>query len=737
MISSAAPLSRDLVLVGGGHAHALVLRMWGMDPLPGARLTVIDPNPVAPYTGMLPGLVAGHYRREELEIDLVKLARFAGARLVVGAATRIDAEARLITVAGRGEIAYDVASVDVGIHSGMPNLPGFAAHGVAAKPLGPFAQAWDGFVARVAAGEIAAQAAVIGGGIAGIELALAMAHRLQGAGARPEITLIERAPEIAPDAPMARARLLAALRGYGVQVLTGAEVREISETGVEMADGTRIPAGFVAGAAGARAHSWLAASDLPVNDAGFLRVGTDLRVEGCETHFAAGDCAHLAHAPRPKAGVYAVRAAPVLRDNLRAALSGRALRPFHPQRRYLKLISLGRKSALAEKAGLAFAAPLLWRWKDRIDRKFMAKFEPLPQMPVPVSPRVTALCEDVPQEPLCGGCGSKVAPDVLSGMLAAQGAAARADILTGPGDDAAVLDMSGMRQVLTTDHLRGFTMDHGLMARIAALHALGDIWAMGARPQAALMSITLPRMSEALQARSMSEIMAQAGDALRAAGAEIVGGHSTMGAELSIGCTLTGLLEGEAITTAGARPDDALILTRPIGSGTLLAAEMRGQARGGDIRALWEVLSTPQDEAAALLSDAHAMTDVTGFGLAGHLWAICRASHCGAVLDPAAIPLFAGAETLAAKGIRSTIWAANLRAAPVTGVGEDARAALLHDPQTAGGLLAAVAPDMAEDRLRALRAAGHVAAIIGQIAEGPPQLAIAPSRYPPAPPQRP
>jgi len=724
MMQSTAPLSRDLVLVGGGHAHALVLRMWGMNPLPGARLTVIDPNPVAPYTGMLPGLVAGHYRREELEIDLVKLARFAGARLVVGAATHIDAGARRITVAGRGEIAYDVASVDVGIHSGMPDLPGFAAHGVAAKPLGPFAQAWDGFVARVAAGEVAAQAAVIGGGVAGIELALAMSHRLQGAGARPEITLIERASEIAPDAPVARARLLAALRSYGVQVLTGAEVRAISETGVEMADGTPIPAGFIAGAAGARAHPWLAASNLPVTDTGFLRVGADLRVEGCEALFAAGDCAHLAHAPRPKAGVYAVRAAPVLRDNLRAALSGQALRPFHPQRHYLKLISLGRKSALAEKAGMAFAAPVLWRWKDRIDRKFMAKFDPLPEMPEPQAPRFAALSEETVQEPLCGGCGSKVAPDVLSGMLAAQGGAARPDILTGPGDDAAVVDIGGMRQVLTTDHLRGFTMDHGLMARVAALHALGDIWAMGARPQAALVSITLPRMSEALQARSMEEIMAQAGDALRAAGAAIIGGHSTMGAELNIGFTLTGLLEGHAITTAGARPGDVLVLTRPIGSGTLLAAEMRGQARGGDIRTLLDVMATPQGDAVAILSDARAMTDVTGFGLAGHLWAICRASGCGAVLDPAAIPLFSGAEALAATGLRSTIWAANRRAAPVAGAGEDARAVLLHDPQTAGGFLAAVASDVAEDRLRALQAAGHDAAIIGQMEDGAPGVRL-------------
>lgn len=729
MMSSPTSLSRDLVLVGGGHAHALVLRMWGMDPVPGARLTLIDPNPMAPYTGMLPGLVAGHYRRDALEIDLVRLARFAGARLLIGAVTEIDARSRRIAVDGHGEIAYDVASVDVGIHSAMRELPGFAAHGMAVKPLGPFAQTWERFVARVTAGDAAPRMAVIGGGIAGVELAMAMAHRLrqamQRAGAAPEraeITLIERSAQITPDTPGPRTRLLRALGEMGVTVMTDAQVAEITDTEVILSDGRRINAAFTAGAAGARAHPWIAESGLPVTDHGFLRVGPDLRVEGTETLFAAGDCAHLSHAPRPKAGVFAVRAAPVLRDNLRATLSGGRLRRFRPQRHYLKLVSLGEKSALAEKAGLTVSGPLLWHWKDRIDRRFMTQFTALPSMPAPKPPRVTALDEETGDDPLCGGCGSKVAPSVLVDTLAAQPHGTRPDILTGPGDDAALLEMGGVRQVLTTDHLRAFILDYGRMARITALHALGDIWAMGARPQAALVSITLPRMSEPLQARTMAEIMAQAGAALRGAGAEIVGGHSTMGAELSIGFTLTGLLDRPAISTGGARAGDALILTRPIGSGTLLAAEMRGLAQGGDIAALLAVLAKPQGDAAEILGDAHAMTDVTGFGLAGHLAAICRASRVAAHLDLAAIPIFAGAEGLAAQDIRSTVWTANRRAAPVIGAGDGPRAVLLHDPQTAGGLLAAVAAQTAAAHIEALRAAGHDAAIIGRVIDGPVEI---------------
>ncbi|MDZ7709918.1 MAG: selenide, water dikinase SelD [Roseovarius sp.] len=713
MMASQVPLSRDLVLVGGGHAHALVLRMWGMAPLPGARLTVIDPNPVAPYSGMLPGMVAGHYRQGDLEIDLVRLARFAGARLIVGAVSAIDAGARRITLGCGRELGYDVASVDVGVHAQMPGLPGFAEHGLAVKPLGPFAARWEAFVAEVAEGREAPEAAVIGGGIAGIEVAMAMAHRLRQASGRAEVSLIERADVIAPESAVLRPRLTRALGDMGVRVLTGVQVTEVRADAVLLEGGALVPSRLTVGAAGARAHGWLAGCGLPVTGDGFVKVAPDLRVEGDDALFAVGDCAHLAHAPRPKAGVFAVRAAPVLRDNLRAVLSGGATRTFQPQRDYLKLVSLGEQKAVAEKLGLAFSGRLLWRWKDRIDRAFMGKFAPLPEMRAEPLPRVRALSDEAGAEPMCGGCGAKVAPQVLR------------DAIAGPGDDAGIIETGGVAQVLSTDHLRAFTEDHALMARIAALHALGDIWAMGARPQAALVSVTLPRMTEALQARSMTEIMGAARAVFDAAGAGIVGGHSSMGAEASIGFSLTGLIEGAPITLAGARPGDVLILTRPIGSGTLLAAEMRGEAEGRDIVALFERLVEPQGDAAEILAGAHAMTDVTGFGLAGHLGNICRASGVAAWIEPGAVPLLPGAEALAARGIRSTIWAANRRAAPVAGLGETAREILLHDPQTAGGLLAAVAADEADDLVARLRARGHAAARIGGIEAGAPGLRCA------------
>ena len=205
------PLSRDLVLVGGGHAHALVLRKWGMKPLPGARLTVVNPGPTAPYTGMLPGHIAGHYSSDTLEIDLVRLARFAGARLILSHATGIDKDARMIEVAGRGPVAYDVASIDIGITARM-GIDGFDAHAVGAKPLDRYAAAWRSYLAAVKSGEKAPKVAVIGGGVAGCELAMAMAHALRGADATPQVTVIEAGPDISGVGPRARDKLRSAMR---------------------------------------------------------------------------------------------------------------------------------------------------------------------------------------------------------------------------------------------------------------------------------------------------------------------------------------------------------------------------------------------------------------------------------------------------------------------------------------------------------------------------------------------
>lgn len=728
MMSPAIPYTQDLVLVGGGHAHALLLRKWGMNPLAGVRLTLIDPMVATAYTGMLPGHVAGHYPREALDIDLVGLARHAGARFIRDRAVGLDPDGKQVRLAGRAAVRFDVVSLDVGITSRLPLDGAAGVRAVPAKPLGPFATAWETFVDAVKAGEQPPEAAVIGGGVAGCELAMAMHHRLAGLeGAKPRVALVEAGEVVASELPRpARRAIEKALGARGIAVITGTQVTGHGGSRLQLADGSSLPAAFIAGAVGAQPQAWLAETGLAL-EKGYVRVDEALRSVSHAGIFAVGDCAHLDHAPRPKAGVYAVREAPVLFDNLRTALTGEGkTKPYRPQSDYLKLISIGRRHAVANKGFVTLSGDWLWQLKDRIDRDFMDKLRELPDMQADLPETVAAGVGETlaPGAMPCAGCGAKMGRDNLLAALDNVPGRHRDDVLAGPGDDCAVLKIGGAQQVVTTDHMRAFTSDPCLMARVAAVHALGDIWAMGAQPQAALATLILPHANRAIQSDMLAEIMAGAGDVFTRAGAAIAGGHTSMGGEMTIGFTVTGLVAGAPIRLSGAQPGDRLVLTKPIGTGVILAGEMRRKAGARDVAAAWDSMARPLAAASQILTPhARAMTDVTGFGLAGHLMALLEASQVSADLDLAAVPLLAGARALSAAGIRSSLWPEN---AGIEGVvrPQGPKSDLLFDPQTSGGLLAAVPVTAIEEVCARLEAAGETAALIGEIGEGPPQLRV-------------
>jgi selenide, water dikinase len=727
------PIVKDIVLVGGGHAHALVALNWAMKPMAGLRITLINPNPAAPYTGMLPGHIAGHYPRDAMMIDLVRLARFAGARLILGRATGLNLDTREVYLQDGRCVPYDLCSLDIGIASDLPHVAGFSAHGHAAKPLGDYAAAWQAFLARELPNP---NIVLVGAGVGGVELALASAHRLRALGRRPTVTLVQRgARALSGVGPIARAMLLEELRRAGITLLTGAEPAEIGPNAVTLTDGRSLASDFTLAVAGTRGQNWLAQTGLKLVD-GHINVRADLRSSDPSV-FAVGDCAHFGFAPRDKAGVYAVRAAPILAHNLRAALCGQALRHYAPQRDYLKLISLGGQRAVADKWNLPLRGGWLWGLKDKIDRDFMDKFAHYPAMARPEIPALAApgLAKAMGLAPTCGGCGGKLGAAELASALHPLPAARRADVVLAGGDDAAVLRAGSGVQVITTDHLRSFGLDPAVMARIAATHALGDIWAMGAAPQAALAQITLPPASGPIAAQMLAEIMAAASDVITNAGADLVGGHTALGPELMIGFTLTGLAE-RALLKTGGRAGDALILTKPLGSGVIMAAEMamtplNGLILGEVVAQALQYMQRGQGPAAAILSPhAHAMCDVTGFGLAGHLLEMLQASGLGAQLSGADIPLMHGAAALAQAGVASSLLPMNI-AAHGSRIGwqisgENAPlASLLHDPQTSGGLLAAVPAHIAADLLSQLWAAGDErAAIIGHLHAGAARIDI-------------
>jgi selenide,water dikinase len=273
---------------------------------------------------------------------------------------------------------------------------------------------------------------------------------------------------------------------------------------------------------------------------------------------------------------------------------------------------------------------------------------------------------------------------------------------------------------MTTDHLRAFTHDPDLMTRIAATHALGDVWAMGAEPQAATVSVILPCMSPELQQRTMAEVTKAAADVFGRVGAVIAGGHTSVGSEFTIGFTITGRTTGEVRTIEGAKEGDVLVLTKPLGTGVLLAAEMRGLAKGHDVVAAYRRMAEPQAVASRILaSEARAMTDVTGFGLAGHLSGMCEASGVGAEITLSSLPVLRGAEELVAAGVKSTLWDENREGAGGVFGAQGPRFDLLFDPQTSGGLLAAVRADLADELVRKLWLCGYGAAAIGRITDTP------------------
>src|SRR5581483_5351439 len=323
---------------------------------------------------------------------------------------------------------------------------------------------------------------------------------------------------------------------------------------------------------------------------GFVQVAPTLQSVSHPDVFAAGDIAAVAAHPRPKAGVFAVRQGRPLADNLRRRLLGRPARPFRPQRAFLTLISTGDKYAVAARGSWALEGAWVWRWKDWIDRRFIRRFTALPAMPAASAARLPAgLADRAELESLaqvamrCGGCGAKLGSDVLSRVLASLEPGAGDGVVLGleaPDDAAALAVPPGKLLVQSVDYFRAFVDDPYRFGQIAANHSLGDLFAMGAVPHSALAIATVPYAAEAKLEDQLRDMLAGALVVLRAAGAVLIGGHSGEGAELALGFAVNGLADpAHLLRKSGMRPGDQLILTKPLGTGSLLAADMRRLAK--------------------------------------------------------------------------------------------------------------------------------------------------------------
>ncbi len=730
MDGSAHRERRHLLLIGGGHSHLHVLRMAAMEPIAAGRITLVAPEPYAMYSGMIPGAIAGLYRIDEARIDLRALAARAGIRFLRDRAVEIDAAAHRVHCAELPPLHYDVLSVDIG---SRPRAAPAAPALLPIRPIEGAVQRLLEFAEAARAGRIAGRIAVVGAGAGGVEVAFAVRARLgdlEGAA----ITLIDRAAVPLPGyGRRMSARVARLLPQYGIDFIGNAEVAAI-DAGALLSDGRRIDAELIVWASGAEGLPLLGELRLPVDDRGFLLVDQTLRCIADPSIFAAGDCATLAKYPQtPKAGVYAVRQGPVLWRNLRAVLTDSgSLKRYRPQSGFLSLLSTGDGAALLSYHGLTAHGAWVWRLKDRIDRRFIEQHSPPRAEQFATADRGRAALSTVPmgagEMAPCGGCAAKVSGDVLARVLRRLPREADESVVVGleePDDAAVVRHRDGHDVVSTVDFFPPFLDDPYVVGGVAAVNAASDLYAMGAEPTAAIALVALPASGEEETEETLELLLQGAVKKLGEMGVPLVGGHTIEGEQLLVGFAVLGsAAPGGLLRKSGARAGDRLVLTKPLGTGVILAA-----ARAGLAPATWvesAIVSMLRSNRVASIELSRlgvcACTDVTGFGLAGHLAEMLRASGVAARLELEHLPALPGAIELLGAGVRSSFHERNrayrrLISGPTAAVA-DLRCELLADPQTSGGLLASVPVEGLAELRAALHCEGESCHEIGSIVAG-------------------
>ena len=720
-----------IVLLGAGHTNAHVLRMWKMRPIEDAQLVCVSNHPIATYSGMMPGVLAGQYAVPEMEIDLVRYCASAGVRLVVGNVTGIDREQRELQFADRPPLAYEYLSVGIG---SRPTTNGVEIKDdsklVAIKPMQTFLERLRDRMQMFASSPTKPRIAIVGGGIGSIEIAFCLDRQIRddptslglSSGQQAEITLVTGGQRVGSGLiDSTQDKVKAAFDSYSIKQQTGSRVKTVDGQELHLADGTSHEFDLVIWATSAIAPELLSAFDLDVDDRGFLKTRSTLQTVSDDYIFAVGDSGTLVDFDLPKAGVYAVRQGPILWDNLQRSIWKRKLIDYRPQQKFLKLINTADGKTIAEHGQRSFYGRWWWYLKNRIDQKFMRMYQDY--TPMAMAPPAPKTGED---EMRCLGCGGKIGSQLLSSILDELEVPDHPDVIIGldQPDDAAIVRTQDNQVTVTTDFFASPLKDPYLSGRIAVLNSVSDCFVMGAQPTGALAMVQLPLGHPRAQRQVMRELMAGAVEELNRAGAVIVGGHSIEGPRLIAGFTVLGNQLSDPKTKGMLKPGDQLVLTKPIGSGVLLAALMQGKLQAKDHQPMMESMLKSNQVALKLMDKFGilAMTDVTGFGLAGHAAEMLKASKCSATIRMDDVPRLQGCQELIEAGIQSTLAPENRIAAAKVQLQlndiDAPRYASLFDPQTCGGLLFGIDPATVQEALEFLTDEGFEnSAVIGEVNE--------------------
>ena len=688
---SAPHTDHDLLLIGAGHAQLSVIRRLAMKPVDGLRAILVSDERRTPYSGMLPGVIAGAYEPDALYIDLDQLCGAAGVEFIQARVVGLDPHRKVVTLNTGVKLHADSISINPG---GAPLAPMMGDQPdwlLTAKPIGSFWAQWQSWLERwiaqashvSQASQRAANILVVGGGAAGVEIAFAVHNKLTLQAGRPGcVTIASASPLPLPSLGAgAGRRVLKELKRQNISFFGETRV-EITQQRKVLLDGSASDFDLVIWAAGVDAPGWLADSGLACNQHGFASVDANLQSISHPGVFLAGDAVDFVPKPLPKAGVYSVRMGPVLAKNLVANAVGKGLTAYRPQAHTLFLLGNGQGKALAWYAGLSVWGRWLWRWKDHIDRQFMARFGA--EMTLRKSKMLAAEEKRLGHSVRCEGCAAKVEGDSLNQALD--------DISVRPLGDAALLGNS--HWVQSVDAISSPVGDPYLHGFIAVIHALSDLYVSGAlidgcRPQLAV-QVTVARGRPTNEATRLSIIMQGVMAAAAQEGADVITGHSATGQADQVSVTVTGQLKPQVPTAVDNGQPVGVFLSKPLGVGMMLVARMRGEAKSQAIAACLDRMTTSNRVAADALRAAGAlsMTDVTGFGLANHLRSILP-DKASALLDAKQLPRLKGLPL----DRRSSIFMSNALHAGFRGEQLSFDEALAFDPQTSGGVVALVPLD--------------------------------------------
>lgn len=585
-------------MIGGGHSHIQVLKTLSEQAAKPFEVILVTNVIETPYSGMLPGQLAGWYEQSETHFNLLKVCAQSQTTLIQATVTGIDPTKKVVHLAGRPPLDYDFCSINVGVRPWQPRGCENNPFVMAVKPISEILSRWksmdDSLPKRVL---------VVGAGAAGFEISNIVNARTPAT----EVSLIDSGSLVLPTfGSSTRQKAEKILRRNSITTLLNHKLIEVQDQKAIFENQPEILFDRMILSTGALAPAWFKETSLDLSQDGYLLVDETLKTSD-PFIFAAGDCIHFSPHPLPKSGVFAVRQGPILTENLLAQAQGNGLQSYRPQKRSLALLVSAKKRALFSYGPISFESAAAWTLKDLIDRRFMRMFGGM-------EPAMQSLPGDA--ENTCGGCGGKVESQIVQNAVQ--------NLKLDPEIKKLLplhIDDVGEFQNLAVsiDGFRSFTQDLFLFGKIATLHALNDIWASGSVPNAITVQVNLPEMPPLQRSRHLKEMMEGVFEVLKKWNIQLLNAHTSESVEYSISMTSIGQIKNRWRKSPLGR-NLSLILTKPVGSGVYLQALMKGQLtqRGwSELKAHLE--QDHGDWAMKTTVPIQNSTDISGFGLWGHL----------------------------------------------------------------------------------------------------------------------